>query len=98
MFRATLCVALSLIDESIYRTAFNLYHFQVDTFIQAEPLHAKLSNFLNARATPFQGSFVSKVMNRVTFDLLDPFYSTTPLCARGGYPRHKGRSLGPARY
>jgi hypothetical protein len=46
-------------------------HFQVDSFAQAEALHPKLSTHLNGRGCPFQCSFVSKAMNRITFDLLD---------------------------
>lgn len=49
-------------------------HFQIDSFTQAETLHPKLSNFLNvkgSRGYSFQCSFVSKAINRVTFDLLD---------------------------
>ena len=46
-------------------------HFQADSFTQAEALLPKLSTFLNAKRYCFQCSFVSKAMNRVTFDLLD---------------------------
>lgn len=46
-------------------------HFQVDSFSQAEALLPKLSTHLNGRGCPFQCSFASKAMNRVTFDLLD---------------------------
>ena len=45
-------------------------HFQADSFAQAEALHPKLSTHLNSRGCPFQCSFVSKAMSRVTFDLL----------------------------
>lgn len=46
-------------------------HFQVDSFSQAEALLPKLSAYLNDKGCPFQCSFASKAMNRVTFDLLD---------------------------
>lgn len=46
-------------------------HFQVGSFTLAEALYPKLSAHLNERGCPFQCSFVSKAMNRITFDLLD---------------------------
>ncbi|KAF8502706.1 hypothetical protein F5888DRAFT_1113833 [Russula emetica] len=46
-------------------------HFQVDFFAQAEALQPKLSNHLTDRGCPYQCSFVSKAMNRITYDLLD---------------------------
>jgi hypothetical protein len=46
-------------------------HFQADSFAQAEALHPKLSDHLNGRGCPYQCSFVSKAMNRITFDLVN---------------------------
>ena len=46
-------------------------YFQLDSFGQAEALFPKLTSHLNGRGCSFQRSFVSKAMNRVTFDLLD---------------------------
>ena len=46
-------------------------HFQVDSFALAEALHPKLGAHLNARGCPFQCTFISKTMHRMTFDFLD---------------------------
>jgi len=46
-------------------------HFKVDSFAQAEALQPKLNDYLNEHSCPFQGSFISKAMNRITYDLLD---------------------------
>jgi hypothetical protein len=46
-------------------------HFQVDSFAQAEAILPKLSAHLNDKGCPFQCSFISKAMNRITYDLLD---------------------------
>jgi hypothetical protein len=46
-------------------------HFEVDSFAQAEALQPKLNDYLNEHSCPFQGSFISKARNRITYDLLD---------------------------
>ena len=46
-------------------------HFQMDSFSQAESLLPKLNDLLNEKGCPYQCSFVSKTMNRITYDLLD---------------------------
>ena len=48
-----------------------MIYFDVDSFAEAEALHPKLRTHLNERGCPFQYSFVSNAMNRITFDLLD---------------------------
>ncbi|KAI0267230.1 hypothetical protein BGY98DRAFT_938773 [Russula aff. rugulosa BPL654] len=45
-------------------------HFQMDSFSQAESLQPKLNHLLG-ESTPYQCSFVSKMLNRITYDLLD---------------------------
>ena len=46
-------------------------HFEVETFTDAGTLKPKLNEHLNNRGCPFQCSFVSKTMCRITYDLLD---------------------------
>jgi len=46
-------------------------HFQVDSFSQAEAFRPKLNEYLHEHYCPFQGSFISKHMLRITYDFLD---------------------------
>ena len=46
-------------------------HFQTDSFAHAEALQPKLSEYLTNKGYYFQCSFISKTMNRITYDLLE---------------------------
>ena len=59
-------------------------HFQVDSFSQAEAFCPKLNEYLHEHYCPFQGSFISKHMHRITYDFLDrssagKFFKTPPV-------------------
>ena len=45
-------------------------HFQMETYSQAEAIQPKLNRVLSGSA-PYQTVFISKNMNRITYDLLD---------------------------